>query len=287
MSRIVFGTGGRFGRLSSSLAHSLVDYAWESGIRTFDTGFSYAKGASQILLHQCLSPYLSNSGLVVTTKIVADPCILEKAVLQSVHSLGRDYLDVVFLWGASLSQLQSPLLYDVMSALIDKKLVKCFGLNTHSPSVMAGFWDTTCSGLISHLMIDYSLVQQDRAPIIDKSFECGIKLWAGTALAQGYLIESRLEQFIRTRSISYLLRSFLNGPTRALASNSFRVRRLARSLYPDTARDLPLVYVLSNEHIDYVPVGMMSRSSIAKNLDIERVRNRYDFQLDLFLRALG
>ena len=49
---------------------------------------------------------------------------------------------------------------------------------------------------------------------------------------------------------------------------------------------LPLAFVLNNKFVDFVPVGMMSRSSIQANLFIERNLRLFSSDLDRLEREL-
>ncbi|MDB4346461.1 aldo/keto reductase [bacterium] len=52
---LVFGTGGRFGRLSIGEAFELVKFAFDNGICAFDTGVNYCNGRSQPKLFECFN----------------------------------------------------------------------------------------------------------------------------------------------------------------------------------------------------------------------------------------
>ena len=44
-SKIVFGTGSRFGRLNKNLCSTLVEYSFKKGVRKFDTSFGGIGGS--------------------------------------------------------------------------------------------------------------------------------------------------------------------------------------------------------------------------------------------------
>ena len=286
MASLVFGTGGRFGRLNPSLAQSLVDYAWSEGIRVFDSGYYYCSGLSQLSLYKCLQPYIADSSCVVTSKVRADPNLVFDAITNSISSLNREYIDIIFLWGPSLSQLNDPNLAKVISHFLNAGIVKRFGVNTHDLPVMESLSSTNCFSLISDVMIVYSLGQLNREHIIASLKSLNINVWAGTALAQGFLIESIVEQFFRTRSFSYLARALFNPATRDLACRSAPIRSVLRLNYPYSYRSLPLAYVLSNNQVDFIPIGMMSRNSIKKNLFIQQHLPLFSSELDSLAKRI-
>jgi len=279
MSRLVFGTGGRFGRLDPQLASSLVNFAWSLGIRTFDTGFYYSRGQSQSSLFQALGSRLSDAECLVTTKVKPDSLMAEYAIRSTLLSLPKGYIDVCFLWGGSAETLNNPELISLLQSMLDSGLVRRFGLNTHNLSLMNRLPSLKCYPYLSDLMIDYNLLLRDREPIIERSKQDNLRVWAGTSLAQGYLIESPYRQFLRTRSLSYLARFLLNQPTRDLASKARSVRLSLRSTFPSTCSQLPLAFVLDNPHVDFIPIGMMSQRSLLSNLFIENNLSSFSSEL--------
>jgi aryl-alcohol dehydrogenase-like predicted oxidoreductase len=273
MSKLVFGTGGRFGRLSPRLAQNLVDHAIKQGITTFDTGFHYSGGKSQQLLFRCLRNHLVSGGnlIKVSTKIrVSTPGLMSSWIDLCISQLGlRGYVDFLFLWGPTTDELAKPELSDFLASLLRSGKVKSLGINTHETKVIEYICDGNLPFEISHLMLDYNMVQFSRDPLIAKLDSMGIRVWAGTALCQGFLCTSLLQIFLRTRSISYLVRALCNRPTVKIRASANCARRILRAEYPFWAANLPLAYNLQDERIYRVPVGMLSVSTINKNVFAE------------------
>ncbi|UPH89125.1 aldo/keto reductase [Synechococcus sp. NB0720_010] len=286
MSRLVFGTGGRFGRLSRSLAQSLVDHAWERGIRIFDTGMSYCHGRSQSLLLECLSDRISHPSCLISTKIPADPLYIPYYLDLCRSAFALASLDLIFLWGPTFEELNNQDLALFLKHITSSGIVRRLGVNTHDLRLMRDLDQTACFPYVSDLMIDFSLAQPDRSPVILKYSSLGVKVWAGTSLAQGFLLESPFERYIRTRSISYLLRYLFNAPTRQLSSSASPIRRYLRRTDPASARSLPLAYVLNHPSISYVPIGMLSKNSIDHNISIEDRISSYSSSLDQLNHSL-
>ena len=117
MPDLVFGTGGRFGRLSKPLASKLVSCVIDHGIRYFDTGYEYSSRRSQPLLFETLeqkSSFMAGS-IEISTKFSAPqlPGQLTAFVDNSLSQLScRDYLETAFLWGPSLTVLATGFLGD-------------------------------------------------------------------------------------------------------------------------------------------------------------------------------
>lgn len=273
-SKLVFGTGGRFGRLAPRFAQSLVDTAIELGITNFDTGLFYCGGKSQQLLFSCLSSHIrkSPSSYELSTKF---PPTLGNNIMNnwldiSIAQLGvRNYIDTLFVWGPSLKDLYSPGLIHSLVSFKSSGRIKSIGVNTHDLCVMKALPGSPLGSIVNCVMIDLNLLQQDRIPLLSLFAQAGISVWAGTALSQGFLFQSLLQMIFRTRSLSYLARALFNRPTRELRLKASKVRPALAQHYPDHFESIPLSYVLSREDVCRVPVGMLSRSSIQKNILIE------------------
>ena len=128
MTNIVFGTGGRFGRLDDSLAVSLFDYAFQCGITHFDTGYEYCGGWSQKKLLHCVNNLDLASQKTISLSTKFSPDLTSDAFLEQVESVlnslpSRPYIDTLFLWGPSLHQLRdATLLSPILKLLSEKKI---------------------------------------------------------------------------------------------------------------------------------------------------------------------
>lgn len=105
LSKIAFGTGGRFGRLSAREASDLVGFASSIRINTFDTGLAYSKGRSQSLLYASLfSLDLARQSYSVCSKISVR-CLLDCDKTEVIFKLFSgfkehiNYIDTLMLWG--------------------------------------------------------------------------------------------------------------------------------------------------------------------------------------------
>ena len=272
MSSLVFGTGGRFGRLSEPLAKKLIDFAIDSGVRTFDTGFEYSKGNSQALLFRSLAKYLDTNSLEIklSTKFrtPSEPGLLLRSIDQTLSSLPhRDYIDTVFLWGPTPEEIKDSLVWDELEHLRSSGKILRYGVNTHDIRVMNHLRSRQHDLKLDDIMVDYNLLQLNRKSLIDSFSAAGVRVWAGTALCQGFLNQSLTSMILRTRSASYLGRALLNPPTRRFLASARSLRKFIKSSYPEYFERIPLSFVISDTSISYVPIGMLSCSSINKNLN--------------------
>ena len=267
--QLVFGTGGRFGRLSQSLADKLVSYALSQNVTIFDTGFEYCNGKSQQKLLQALRPVClqNRSSFKFSTKVKAPRTrgVITNRVSRVLAS-PLQYIDYLFVWGPSISELSSPFLFDELNLLKENRLINSIGVNTHDLKCLNYIAENISSLPIDHIMLDFNLLRQDRLHVMKKFSNQGVKVWAGTALCQGFLVQSLLELILRTRSLSYLARAILQHETRILLDKSKTMRRFLRSRYPEHCRTVPLQYVLQCPLVDFVPLGMLSLSSISRNV---------------------
>ena len=273
-SRLVFGTGGRFGRLSPGLAQSLVDCAIDSGICHFDTGYFYSRKKSQSLLFSSLAKYYSDPSipLHISTKLppTLDSTLFNTWVDDIISQLQNSRsIDTLFIWGPDLSFLDNLQFCSLLEELLSSSKVRSLGVNTHDLKVMEALPYSRLGSMSESVMIDFNLLQQDRIPVIQKFNDFGIEVWAGTSLCQGFLLQSLVQLLWRTRSFSYLARALLNPSTRQLRAKASLVRPYLQKHFPEDIHSIPLSYVLSMPGVSYVPVGMLSRNSISANLAIE------------------
>ena len=273
MSLLTFGTGGRFGRLSAHLAPKLVDYALNNGVRIFDTGFEYCSGASQRLLFQSLSKHLHADffDIKLSTKFRLPPRFgeLTDNVNETLSLLpSRDYIDTLFLWGPSITGLKSSFIWDELNMLKQSGKIICYGVNTHDHLVLSYLRENQNNICLDDIMLDYNLLQLDREALIKSFASLGVNVWAGTALCQGFLNQSLFGMIGRTRSLSYLARALFNPSTFRFLAPARKLRNFIKFYFPQHYESIPLSFVLQNPSVSFVPVGMLSCSSITRNLQI-------------------
>ena len=190
--------------------------------------------------------------------------------LFSGYQADLSYLDTLMLWGPSLDDLNDPSVVSMLRSLQTDGFVRRIGINTHHANVMEFVIASSHCSIFDDLMVDYNLLQKSRAEILHKFVDNrpSRKVWSGTALCQGFLLQSLLSMYLRTRSLSYLARALLSPPTRIYLTKSVPLRRSLRSYFGSSWFKAPLSYVLNNSSVSYVPMGMLSSKSIANNVDI-------------------
>lgn len=276
LSKLVFGTGGRFGRFTEPEAFELVRFAYVHGIAVFDTGLDYCNGRSQPLLYKSLLQIgVARKSFSVCTKVSINALVTHSKtdiLLKIFSGYQRDlfYLDTLMLWGPSLSQLCNSKAFDILRELQADGFVRRVGINTHDSQVMDHVIDDPDLSFVQDIMVDFNILQKSRSDLIDRFSQSQPlrRAWAGTALCQGFLLQSLFSMYIRTRSISYVARALLSPPTRIYLKKASPARRLLRKYFGEKWREIPLSFVLNHYSVSYVPMGMLSKASIIRNVDI-------------------
>ena len=265
-----FGANSRFARFPYFKAKKLIEHALKLGVRRFDTGFTYGNSKSQPLLAKCLKDKIKKDReyISISTKCVpSSPEYIEDCILRSVDMFGCGYIDNFHLWGPNITTLENNSIMRKIKSLQDRGLIKLASANTHHmptiKKISSGSYDE-----INGLLIDFNLLKQNRIKYIRRGKKNNLTIFAGTPLCQGLLLASTSKIFLRTWSPFYLGRAILNKDTRNYLHASRKLRKYLNSNYKDIKGKIPLSYVLNEPSIDYVPIGMMSISSIEKNIRV-------------------
>ena len=276
--KLEFGTGSAFARLSEKQAYFLVNYALDLGINRFDTGVNYGNWKTQPLLGLVLKEHIKRNRekLIITSKAGTGngyknftPDYIEHMVNKSIDDMQCKYLDKFYLHGPSLGEIETKGLLKKLISLVREGKIKRFGVNTHNllnmKKISTGFYEN-----ISLLLIDYNLLQQNREIIFDNCRKNNIEISCGNSLCQGTLIQSPLELFFRNRNFFYLLRFILKKSSKRFLLPAKNYRKFAKTNFPEEYKNIPLSFVLHNPSIKTIPIGMLSKSSIEKNINITK-----------------
>ncbi len=125
------------GNLDEELAISIIQRAYQSGARYFDTAPSYANGRSERLVGRALRGVPRESFFLATKTLARDGDGARKELEESLERLGLDHLDSVQIHAvASRSDLDRALASDgAVHALEDAKkrgLVRHIGITGHA-----------------------------------------------------------------------------------------------------------------------------------------------------------
>ena len=277
--KLEFGTGSAFARLSEHKAYFLVNYALELGIKGFDTGVNYGNWKTQPLLGLVLKEHIKKNReeLVITSKAGTQnngsknfsPDYIEHMINKSISDMQCKYLDKFYLHGPTLKEIETKGLLKKLISLVKEGKIKRFGVNTHQllnmKKISTGNYED-----MSLLLIDYNLLQQDREIIFDNCRKNNIEISGGNSICQGSLLRSPLESFFLNKNFFYLLRFIFKKSSKRFLYPAKNYRKFAKTNFPKEYKNIPLSFVLHNSSIKTIPIGMLSKSSIEKNINIEK-----------------
>ena len=149
-SKIVFGTGSRFGRLNKNLCSKLVEYSFKKGVRKFDTGHSYANGNSEknlgyafrhlknfkrnkVFISTKVGTRISNKGKLYKDFSASS---IDSQVNSSLENLKLKYIDLLYLHGPEIKDINNQELIEKLIELKNKGLIRKIGVNTHTTSLI-------------------------------------------------------------------------------------------------------------------------------------------------------
>jgi len=273
MTRFVLGTGGAFGLLSQKQINNLIDNAFSIGINSFDSGSNYAYGKAEILLGNALKKfkreeiYISTkAGTVYDSlrKFHKDFSIqnIENSFNRSLKNLDVDYLDTFYLHGPSLNEIDNDLINFLQNLKANKKIIN-WGINSHDDDVLKGIIELDNKPDI--VMLDYNVGLSERRELVEKIAKNGIKVSAGTILAQGRLIK-RLPWFpCRKKELFYLLRALLKKTSRDAALKSSNIRRKLKQNYGEFYKSIPIPAISSDNNVSEIVVGTTNINLLVNN----------------------
>lgn len=135
------GGGYGFGSISEGAALQLLHYAFENGIRVFDTAPIYGYGLSEVRMGKAFHSLrdqvflISKSGVDWhanrRVNMTNDPKVTERMLQESLRRLNTDYIDLYMIhWPDPKVDIREPL--SVLQKAKERGLIKHLGLcNTH------------------------------------------------------------------------------------------------------------------------------------------------------------
>lgn len=264
---LVFGTGSHFGRFSQSSADQLVSFALSQNVTLFDTSFEYCNGSSQQKLLQALRSlcFTDRSSFKFSTKLNIPKTfgVITNKITQLLSS-PLQYVDYFFICGSSVSELSSPFLIDELNQLKDYRLINSIGVNSCDLNCLNYILENIKTFPVDHIMLDFNLLRQDKLNIMKKFSHHGVKVWVRSALCNGFLIQSLLDIILSTPGLFYHTPKLLHHDTRILLAKSKILWQFLRTNYPELCRIIPLQYVLQCESVDFIPLSMLSLTTISQ-----------------------
>ena len=203
--------------------------------------------------------------LPVTHDANFSPAYLRFAVEQSLRRLRTDYIDLLQLHNPELGLIADPDTYQVLDDLKTAGKIRFYGVSVHSPeeglaAVAATRPDT--------VQLVYSIVRRDSEDrLFPAARAANVGLIAREPLANGFLAGHYRPDSMWERGD---IRARMPRPYVAqLVALGERVRELAAEA-DLTAPQLALRFVLDNDAIAVVIVGMKTVAHVEENLSLER-----------------
>jgi aryl-alcohol dehydrogenase-like predicted oxidoreductase len=282
VSEISLGCSGYWGhqRFDQTKAIAIVRTAYDHGINFFDTGHNYSNFNAEprlgIAIREILAQY-DRSSLVISSKggsLLGSAAILptrqkpaqdfspdaiEESCRRSIANLGCEYLDVFQLHGIIEAAI-TPSLLERLSQMRESGLFRYLGINTHDSKMMRFL--ASKPGLCDMVLIDYNVLQLDREPLIRQLTQAKIGIVAGTILAQGHLVSTKIGSVRSGSFFWYLARTLLKPSARKLARSSAAMRTVLHSIPGMTASQAAFAYILSNAQVNSCVFGTTSLSNL-------------------------
>lgn len=258
--------------ITDQQAMKLFEQAYASGINFFDTGYSYGKAEERI------GQILKSSGRVKREKIVistkfgtrvinrryihdVSPDWIKQSVETSLNRMGTDYIDILYIHTARLSDFTDSLFY-TLDDLKKQGIIKATGASVFDSPVIQYICDHKCLDIV---MLDYNIVRQDREPEIDALYDKGIGVVAGQALAESAFLNDILK-IKSKKDLWYLARTIGRKPSRKLYFEG-RKYRFLNHIDGYQGSQIALKYVIDNPHIASASVGTCIASHLQSNIE--------------------
>ena len=248
-------------------AVEIVRYALDHGVNYLDTADLYDFGQNEKIVGQALKG--RRDQVILATKVGNrwddvddgwrwDPSksYIEKAVKDSLHRLGVDYIDLYQLHGGTIEDPYEEAI-EAFETLKKEGLIRAYGISSIRPNVIKRFLSHAD---IQSIMMQYSLLDrrpEEWMPLLE---EHGASIVARGPLAKGMLSERMLAKASENvREKGYLDYSY--GELEQTLS-SIKERLDSRSM-----NELALQYVLSHPSVASVIAGASSKEQLAQNID--------------------
>jgi hypothetical protein len=228
----------------------LVRYAYDRGVRYFDTaGGSYMD--SQAILGEALKDR-RRSVCVVTKVDTTVPGEVRKSVERSLKELQTDYLDIILIHGTpgleQMSVNQAMKIHAELVKLRDEKVTRFIGFSAHS------YFDKALalisSGGFDHCMLSYGYIPRGWNQV----FSARMLELRNAAVAKAH------EQGMGIAAMKVMGAGMLGAWSKYVVPG-FDKRRL------DKLPAAAVRYVLQDDRINMLTIGMRLREEIDANID--------------------
>ncbi|MHA6259585.1 aldo/keto reductase [Sporosarcina sp. CAU 1771] len=182
-------------------AKNIIDAALHAGINYVDTADLYAAGKNEELVGQAIKG--RRQEIVLATKVgnkmnpdgkswTWDPSRthIEKAIKESLHRLGTDYIDVYQLHGGTMEDTVDETI-DTFEALKKDGLIRQYGISSIRPTVIQRFLE---KGTPVSVMMQYNLLDRKPEEWFPMIYNAAASVISRGTIAKGYLTAEGLER---------------------------------------------------------------------------------------------
>ena len=281
LSELGYGAAALFGKnafgkqgINDEEAYELFTVAISGGINFFDTGINY--GYAEERLGNCLTTAISE-GVISREQVVVETKFGEvinpdgsygsidfssewakKSLEISLKRMKLDYVDLFAMHGGNISDCSDKLL-NTLQEMKSQGLIRAFGINTFDSEVLEWIGK---NNVFDYVMLDYSIIKQEREPIIQKLSNAGIGVIAGMALGQS-LFSKNIYKIKGRNDLWYLLRTLRYFRGNLGKSKDFRFLTKQKDY---SANQLALRYVIDNPGVCSAVFSTTKVSHLKENL---------------------
>lgn len=246
----------------------VVHRALDLGITAFDTGPSYAAGEAERRLGKALRGRSAES-LLVSSKAGTwvgprglykdySPEAIIRSVDESLGRLGLDRLDILYLHGPSIEHMTDGV-FEAFERLKQAGKIRASGINSFDDGVL--HWAAECP--IDGVMLQYHVLDQRAAPLIDRLHAAGKFVVNGTAVGQALYTPSTWLP-TSARNVWYLLRALKNH--RRELWKARKLGFLNRQPY-GTATQIALRFAVRRPEISCAVFGTTQERHLRQNVE--------------------
>ncbi|KMY50671.1 aldo/keto reductase [Peribacillus loiseleuriae] len=246
-------------------AKEIIMAALDEGINYFDTADLYHFGQNEKIVGESLQSVRDD--VVIATKVGNrwnenhdswgwDPSAgyIKKAVKDSLHRLGTDYIDLYQLHGGTMEDNIEETI-DAFEELKKEGYIRYYGISSIRPNVIKEF---AANSNIESVMMQYSLLDRRPEEWLPLLFDNKISMIARGPVAKGILSEKMLEK----ASENITQNGYLDYSFTELEDI---LPQIKEKLSPRNMNETALQYVLSQPEIGAVIPGASSVQQLREN----------------------
>ena len=242
-------------------AANIIATALDQGINYFDTADLYDFGINEQIVGKALQPYRDK--VIIATKVGnrwndektswswdTSSTYIKKAVKNSLHRLGTDYIDLYQLHGGTIEDDINEVI-ETFEELKKEGFIRAYGISSIRPNVLNQY---ATKSSIDSVMMQYSLLDRRPEEWLPLLNEQEISIIARGPVAKGLLSDKMLDKLTESGYLDY-------------SYNELKelLPLLQDKLSPRKLNETALQYVLTNPTVATVIPGASSVEQILKN----------------------